>query len=144
MTRALSVAEGKGEVNWVASQAISEDGRLCLGNREAWSSAAEKSLHLRHEFCADGFGFDAMMADRFGRDAVGMGGGTRDNGGVLSDGLVLGMGGGLSVDEFMPNVRAEGRTDGGGGVGRAVGGGGTGLALWICSRSGLLDGLDGN
>lgn len=71
-----------------------------------------------------------MMADRFGRDPVGIGGGTRDSGGALSVGLVLGMGGGLSVEEFIPIVRADGRAEGGGGgVGRAAGGGGTGLAL---------------
>lgn len=88
-------------------------------------------------------GFDAISADRFGRELVGMGGGARDIDGALSAGLNLGMGGGFSVDEFSPKARAEGRSEGRGGVGRAVGGGGTGRAFCAGSRSGLLEGLDG-
>lgn len=49
MARALSVGEGNGAVNCVASHATSEDGKLVRGNLAACSSGPEKSRQIRHE-----------------------------------------------------------------------------------------------
>ena len=86
MARALSVADGKGEVSWVASQVMSWDGRDSRGKRAAWLSGPEKSRQWRQEFVgADTgaavaeelsiLGFDALRAARSGRESFGIGGG---------------------------------------------------------------------
>lgn len=81
IARALSVGDGKGAVNWVASQ--SRDGTAWRGNVAEWLSGAEKSRHFRHDALDDGTvddeawatGLEARILERSGRDARGMGGG---------------------------------------------------------------------
>ena len=52
------------------------------------------------------------MASRFGRDAIGIGGGAPSPGVAFSEGRVAGIGGGVSVDLFIPKESAEGRGGG--------------------------------
>jgi hypothetical protein len=58
------------------------------------------------------------MASKFGRDASGMGGGASATVADVEDGLVAGIGGGVSVDLFIANESAEGL--GGGGSARVA------------------------
>jgi len=74
---------------------------------------------MRHTPTAPGFGFEAMMASKFGRDASGIGGGAPASVAEVGDGRVVGTGGGVSVGLFMANESAEGL--GGGGNARLVG-----------------------
>lgn len=95
-------------------------------------SALEKSRHLRQEATAPDLGLEAMIASRFGLDAKGIGGGAPGSVFLLSaPGRVVGIGGGVSVDLFIPNSSAE-RT------GRVVGGGARILRLGCSSSSGWL------
>lgn len=81
IARALSVGDGKGVVNWVASQ--SRDGTAWRGKVAEWLSGAEKSRHLRHDALDDGAvddetratGLEARILERSGRDARGICGG---------------------------------------------------------------------
>jgi len=77
------------------------------GNFDACASTAEKSRHFRQEFKAAGFGFEAWMAARFGREDNGIGGGAPFETSVFPFGLCDGMGGGISVDLLSPNSNAD-------------------------------------
>ena len=88
IARALSVSEGKGSVNCVASQ--SKDGTFCLGYRAAWLSGPEKSRHFKQDVweldwftipaeglvAIAGLGFVAIILDRSGLVDFGTGGGA--------------------------------------------------------------------
>lgn len=101
MTRALSVAEGKGAVNSLASQPISCEGSVSRGYCAARWSGPEKSRHTRQQVfdvpaeatgCAEPLkrGFVAWILERSGRDECGIGGGV-PFGAVLSAGVLLGL-----------------------------------------------------
>lgn len=68
---------------------------------------------MRQEPVAPGLGFEAMIASRFGRDAMGIGGGAPAAVVEVGDGLDVGTGGGVSVDLFKAKERAEGLGGGG-------------------------------
>lgn len=67
---------------------------------------------MRHEPVAPGFGFDAIIASRFGRDDIGMGGGAAGSCAASAAGRLAGRGGGVSVALFNPNSNAERRGGG--------------------------------
>lgn len=68
---------------------------------------------MRHDPEAPGWGFEAMIASRFGRDAKGMGGGALAAVADVDGGLEVGTGGGFSVDLFKAKESAEGLGGGG-------------------------------
>lgn len=139
IARALSVAEGKGEVSWWASQVISVEGIDCRGNRAACSSGPEKSRHFRHWPDDDGevplvvvapfnLGLDLLSSARLGLEDVGTGGGNAE------DGRFDGRGGGFSVILLREKSSADRR---GGGVGVSSGVA-SGAVLDLDGKGGLL------
>lgn len=63
---------------------------------------------MRHSPDAPGLGLDAMIADKFGREASGIGGGTPGAGiGLVVVGRLTGTGGGDSVALLRPNDSAD-------------------------------------
>lgn len=85
------------------------------GNRAAWLSEPEKSRHLRQAGAAPGFGFDAIIAPRFGREDKGTGGGAPRFGAeseVTGGGRFVGMGGGEGALLLKPISKAERRGGG--------------------------------
>jgi hypothetical protein len=81
---------------------------------------------MRQDPVAPGLGFEAMIASKFGRDAMGIGGGALAAVVDVDDGLEVGIGGGASIALFKAKERAEG-----------LGGGGN--PRLGCSLSGVFD-----
>lgn len=117
--RALSVAEGKGAVSWVASQ--SREGTPERGNFEACVSTAAKSRQRRQgggavvredggaEAVVAEWGFVVWSLNRSGRELRGMGGGSAmsvDNFGLGSRSLVPFVCN-VFVSLFIPKERAD-------------------------------------
>lgn len=88
IARALSVMDGNGAVNSLASHFISCVGSDSRGYRAAWLSGPEKSRHTKHSVSDVGGGgvgdtadplrrgFVARILDRSGREPCGIGGGV--------------------------------------------------------------------
>lgn len=132
IARALSVAEGKGEVSWWASQLRSLVGMEWRGKRAAWSSGSLKSRQMRQDpwdagvgvlLATVGFGFDAFRTARSGFDVDGIGGGAPSVS-CAAPGREPGRGGGVFVDLFIPNAKADCLGRGGGNTSARTGRGG--------------------